>query len=134
RSPSSLLHKSRDRYMLTPCSSTSHFVVIELCDEIRIDTLEVGNFEFFSSRIKEVRVRAGESEGEGDGDGEEGEWKDVGTFKLGNVRGLQSFKFPSPTSFHRFLRIDFIGHYGNEYYCPVSLLRIYGMNQMEAYR
>lgn len=73
--------------MLTPCSSKSHFVVIELCDEIRIDTLEVGNFEFFSSRVREVRVRAGESEGEG-GDDEE-DWKDLGTFKMENVRGMQ---------------------------------------------
>ena len=87
RSPGALLHKSRDRYMLTPCSSKSHYVVIELCDEIRIDTLEVGNFEFFSSRVREVRVRAGESEGEG-GDDEE-DWKDLGTFKMENVRGMQ---------------------------------------------
>jgi hypothetical protein len=77
--------------MLTPCSAASHYVVLELCDEIRIDTLEIGSFEFFSSIVKEVRVRAGETEGVGSVDGEgEGEgWKNLGTFKLANVRGMQ---------------------------------------------
>jgi hypothetical protein len=32
------------------------------------------------------------------------------------------------------LRIDFPSHYGNEYYCPVSSLKVWGMNQMEAFR
>lgn len=132
RSPSALLHKSKDRYMLTPCAAAAHFVVIELCDEIRIDTLEVGNFEFFSSVVKDVRVRAGESEGDG-GEGEEG-WKELGTFRLANLRGVQPVRFDPPTGFHRFLRLDFLGHYGSEYYCPVSLVRVYGLNQMEAYR
>jgi hypothetical protein len=133
RSPSALLHKSKDRYMLTPCSAASHYVVIELCDEIRIDTLEVGNFEFFSSVVRDVRVRAGDSEGDGR-DADYAGWKELGTFRLANLRGVQPFKFEPPTGFHRYLRLDFVGHYGTEYYCPVSLVRVYGMNQMEAYR
>ena len=32
------------------------------------------------------------------------------------------------------MRIDFLSHYGSEYYCPVSLLRVYGVTQMDAYR
>lgn len=32
------------------------------------------------------------------------------------------------------MRIDFLTHYGSEYYCPVSLLRVYGATQLEAYR
>lgn len=133
RSPSALLHKSKDRYMLTPCSAASHYVVIELCDEIRIDTLEIGNFEFFSSVVRDVRVRAGDSEGDGR-EADYAGWKELGTFRLANLRGVQPFKFDPPTGFHRYLRLDFVGHYGKEYYCPVSLVRVYGMNQMEAYR
>jgi len=41
---------------------------------------------------------------------------------------------PEPTSFHRFLRLDFPSFYGSEYYCPVSQLKVYGMNQMEAFK
>lgn len=38
------------------------------------------------------------------------------------------------TNFRRFLRIDFPSFYGTEYYCPVSHLKVYGMNQMEAFK
>lgn len=30
--------------------------------------------------------------------------------------------------------MDFPTHYGSEYYCPVSHLKVYGMNQMEAFK
>lgn len=33
--------------------------------------------------------------------------------------------------FARFLRIDFKTHYGNEYYCPLSLLRVHGKTMMD---
>lgn len=46
----------------------------------------------------------------------------------------QTFTLPEPTSFHRFLRLDFPSFYGSEYYCPVSQLKVYGMNQMEAFK
>ena len=32
------------------------------------------------------------------------------------------------------MRIDFDSHYGSEYYCPVSLLRVYGITQMDKFR
>lgn len=32
------------------------------------------------------------------------------------------------------MRIDFLSHYGSEYYCPVSLLRVYGITQMDKFR
>lgn len=49
---------------------------------------------------------------------------------------LQVFRPPEPTKggFYRYLRIDFLSHYGSEYYCPVSLLKVYGLTQLDAYR
>lgn len=32
------------------------------------------------------------------------------------------------------MKIDFLSHYGSEYYCPVSLLRVYGLTQIEEYK
>ncbi|WVO19302.1 uncharacterized protein IAS62_000581 [Cryptococcus decagattii] len=49
-------------------------------------------------------------------------------------RGPQTFTLPQPTAFHRFIRLDFSSYYGSEYYCPVSSLKVYGMNQMEAFK
>ncbi|ORY32860.1 UNC-like C-terminal-domain-containing protein [Naematelia encephala] len=125
---SGLLHKSRDRYMLTPCKADQHWVVVELCDEIRIDAIEVASWEFFSGVVREVQVSVG---GEED---DEGDWQEVETFIGKNVRGAQVFTLSNPTSFHRFIRLDFPSYYGTEYYCPVSHLKVFGMNQMEAFK
>ncbi|BEJ16334.1 hypothetical protein CspHIS471_0509390 [Cutaneotrichosporon sp. HIS471] len=123
---SSLLHKSRDRYMLTPCRADEHWAVVELCDEIRVEAVELAVWEFFSGIVRSVRVRVA--------DDAEGEWETVAEFVGKNVRGAQTFTLPEPTSFHRFLRLDFPSFYGSEYYCPVSQLKVYGMNQMEAFK
>jgi hypothetical protein len=34
----------------------------------------------------------------------------------------------------RYLRIEFLAHYGNEFYCPVTLLRVHGTTMMEEYK
>lgn len=160
---SSLLHKSRDRYMLTPCKADEHWVVVELCDEIRIEAIEIAVWEFFSGVIRDVRVSVGGAEDDDEsGDEEEDDaasgearrnnWEEVGSFVGKNVRGVQvsaqkrqsdedsttnlpqTFTLPQPTSFHRFIRLDFPSFYGTEYYCPVSQVKVYGMNQMEAFK
>lgn len=140
---SSLLHKSRDRYMLTPCKADEHWVVIELCDEIRIEALEIAVWEFFSGIVRDVRVSVGGAEDDdelqeavddGEVRGRNTRWKEVGAFIGKNVRGVQTFILNEPTSFHRFIRLDFPSYYGSEYYCPVSQVKVYGMNQMEAFK
>ena len=91
---SSILHKSRDRYMLTPCKADEHWVVVELCDEIRIEAVEVAVWEFFSGVVREVKVSVGGAEDD-DGDGEDhtgdtpSGWEEVGTFIGKNIRGVQ---------------------------------------------
>jgi hypothetical protein len=36
--------------------------------------------------------------------------------------------------FYRYIRIDFHSHYSNEYYCPISLLRVYGLTHLEQWK
>jgi hypothetical protein len=48
---------------------------------------------------------------------------------------LQSFFLPtSVRGFYRYIRIDFLSHYGSEYYCPISLLRVYGLTHLEEWQ
>jgi hypothetical protein len=59
KSSSSIL-SSKDRYLLSPCASSKQdqrFVVVELCQDIRIDTVQLANFEFFSGVVKDFTVR-----------------------------------------------------------------------------
>jgi hypothetical protein len=50
---------------------------------------------------------------------------------------IKAQSFHTPTSlrdFYRYIRIDFHSHYGHEYYCPVSLLRVYGLTHLEQWK
>ncbi|KIK85962.1 hypothetical protein PAXRUDRAFT_831944 [Paxillus rubicundulus Ve08.2h10] len=133
RSSSSVLSSKKDKYMLSPCT-TKHgeeqFVVVELCDDIRIDTVQLANFEFFSGVFKDFSVSVAKTyTGTNEG------WTPAGTYRAKNVRGVQSFHLPtSLRDFYRYIRIDFHSHYGHEYYCPVSLLRVYGLTHLEEWK
>ncbi|PFH54020.1 hypothetical protein AMATHDRAFT_805 [Amanita thiersii Skay4041] len=133
KSPSSVLSSKRDRYMLSPCKRADgekQFIVVELCEDIRIDTVQLANFEFFSGVFKDFSVRVAKTYTTDD----EG-WVDAGSYRGKNVRGVQSFHPPtSLRDFYRYIRIDFHTHYGNEYYCPVSLLRVYGLTHLEEWK
>ncbi|KAL4400442.1 hypothetical protein ACI68E_003359 [Malassezia pachydermatis] len=132
---SAILSEKKDRYMLSPCPSQSgkeghvesQFVIVELCQQIRVDTVVLANLEFFSSMFKLFSVRVARSL-----HAPETEWHSLGLFHARNIRGPQVFKLEhAPQSYYRFMRIDFLEHYGTEYYCPVSLLRVYGRNERE---
>lgn len=85
KSPSSILSSKKDRYMLSPCNSPEEkFVVVELCDDIRIDTVQLANFEFFSGVFKEFTVSVAKTHATS-----EKHWTVVGTYTADNVRGVQ---------------------------------------------
>ncbi|KAH9922927.1 UNC-like C-terminal-domain-containing protein [Fomitopsis serialis] len=130
KSPSSILSSKKDRYMLSPCAEKKQFVVVELCDDIMIDTVQLANYEFFSGVFKDFSVSVAKTSPT-----DEGGWTHAGTYRAQNVRGVQSFH-PPPTlrDFYRFIRIDFHSHYGNEYYCPLSLFRVYGLTHLEQWK
>lgn len=134
KSPHNILSSKKDRYMLSPCAKPDgekQFVVVELCDDIRIDTVQLANFEFFSGVFKDFTVSVAKTYTT---DASEG-WTYAGTYRAKNVRGVQSFHPPtSLRDFYRYIRIDFHSHYGNEYYCPMSLLRVYGLTHLEEFK
>ncbi|KAH9040220.1 UNC-like C-terminal-domain-containing protein [Lactarius hengduanensis] len=130
KSASSILSSKRDRYMLSPCAAAAQFVVVELCEDIRIDTVQLANFEFFSGVFKEFTVSVAKTYAT-DAEG----WTVVGTYVGKNVRGVQSFHPPMYIrDFYRYIRIDFHSHYSNEYYCPISLLRVFGLTHLEQWK
>ena len=97
KSASNILSSKRDRYMLWPCNAAaaaastnagrrpSLFVVVELCDDIRIDTVQMANFEFFSGVFRQFTVSVAKTYIAADAEG----WTVVGTYVGKNVRGVQ---------------------------------------------
>ncbi|KAI7905103.1 UNC-like C-terminal-domain-containing protein [Cokeromyces recurvatus] len=120
----SILYESKDQYLLNKCSANK-FVIINLCEQIVIDTLVMANFEFFSSTFKDFRVYASSTYPSND-------WRLLGQWQARNTRDLQVFRIPE-SGFVEYIKIEFLTHYGNEYYCPLSLVRVHGMSMMEYY-
>ena len=91
KSASSILSSKKDRYMLSPCAAKTadgkeenHFVVVELCEDIRIDTVQLANFEFFSGVFKGFTVGVAKTYTP-----DVPEWTTMGTYKARNIRGVQ---------------------------------------------
>jgi hypothetical protein len=85
KSAVSILTRTKDKYMLSPCqTSEPKFVVVELCEDIRIDTVQLANFEFFSGVFKDIRVSVAHAYTD-DGQG----WVLLGEYRAKNIRGVQ---------------------------------------------
>jgi len=87
KSPAAILSSKRDRYMLSPCVSSkseTHFVVVELCEDIRIDTVQLANFEFFSGVFKDFTVSVAKTYTT-----DTAGWIVAGAYRAKNVRGVQ---------------------------------------------
>ena len=124
----SVLVENKDSYMLNQCSAGNKFFIVELCDDILIDTIVLANFEFFSSIFRTFRVSVSDIYPV-----KLDKWRNLGTFEARNSRDIQAFLVENPFIWARYLRIEFLTHYGKEYYCPVSLLRVHGTTMMEEF-
>lgn len=124
----SVLVENKDSYMLNKCSADNKFFIVELCDDILVDTIVLANFEFFSSMFRTFRVSVSDQYPV-----KLEKWKELGTFEARNSREVQAFLVESPLIWARYLRVEFLAHYGSEYYCPVSLLRVHGTTMMEEF-
>jgi hypothetical protein len=129
KSTSSILVENKDSYMLNECSAENKFLIVELCDDILLDTIVLANYEFFSSMFRHVRVSVSDRYPV-----KMDRWRVLGTFEARNSRDIQPFLVTEPQIWARYLRIEFLTHYGNEFYCPMSLLRVHGTTMMEQFR
>lgn len=125
----SILIENKDSYMRNKCAQENKHFVVELCEDILVDTVVLANFEFFSSMFRTFRVSVSDRypvKANG--------WKDLGTFEARNSRQVQAFLIENPLIWARYLKVELLTHYGNEFYCPVSLLRVHGTTMMEEFR
>ena len=61
-------------------------------------------------------------------------WRTLGTFEARNSRDIQPFLITEPQIWARYLRVEFLTQFGNEYYCPLSVLRVHGTTMMEQFK
>jgi len=129
KSSTSILVENKDSYMLNECSADNKFLIVELCDDILVDTIVLANYEFFSSMFRHFRVSVSDRYPV-----KMERWRTLGTFEARNSRDIQPFLITEPQIWARYLRIEFLTQFGNEFYCPLSLLRVHGTTMMEQFR
>ncbi|CCE62122.1 hypothetical protein TPHA_0B04530 [Tetrapisispora phaffii CBS 4417] len=125
----SILIENKDTYLLNPCSVASKYVIIELCQDILVEQIAMANFEFFSSTFKDVRFSVSDRYPI-----TKDEWKVIGNFKAQNSRNIQNFMIENPKIWARYLKIETISFFDNEYYCPISVVRVHGKTMMDEYK
>lgn len=124
-----ILVENKDTYMLLECAAQSKYVIIELTDDIWVDTIVLANFEFFSSMIRHFRVSVSDRYPV-----KLDKWRELGTFEARNSRDIQAFLVENPQIWAKYLRLEFLTHYSNEYYCPVSLIRVHGSRMLDKWK
>ncbi|XP_022773559.1 SUN domain-containing protein 4-like [Durio zibethinus] len=120
---SNILGRDKDKYLRNPCSAEEKFVVIELSEETLVDTIEIANFEHYSSNLKEFEL-LGSLVFPTD------VWIKLGNFTATNVKLAQRFVLQEP-KWVRYLKLNLLSHYGSEFYCTLSVIEVYGVDAVE---
>ncbi|XP_019152088.1 PREDICTED: uncharacterized protein slp1-like isoform X2 [Ipomoea nil] len=120
---SNILSRDKDKYLRNPCSAEEKFVVIELSEETLVDTIEIANFEHYSSNLKDFELL-------GSPVYPTDTWVKLGNFTAGNVKHARRFVLPQP-KWVRYLKLKLLSHYGSEFYCTLSVLEVYGVDAVE---
>ncbi|ODQ48407.1 hypothetical protein PICMEDRAFT_30043, partial [Pichia membranifaciens NRRL Y-2026] len=123
----SILLDNKDSYLLNECSASSNFIIVELCEDILVDEVLIGNFEFYSSMFKNIKISVSDRF-------PTTHWIVLGEFQAENVRQLQTFGIENPLIWAKFIKIEFLTHYGNEFYCPISSVQVHGTTMIEQFK
>ncbi|KAH3661962.1 hypothetical protein OGAPHI_006141 [Ogataea philodendri] len=122
-----ILNENKDSYLLNECKAKNKYIIIELCEDILVDEVLLGNYEFFSSMFKDVRISVSDRY-------PTTSWHSLGDFRAENVRKLQPFKVENPLIWAKFLRIEVFSYYGDEFYCPISSVQVHGKTMIEQFK
>ncbi|KAG0496508.1 hypothetical protein HPP92_001199 [Vanilla planifolia] len=120
---SNILGKDKDKYLRNPCSAEEKYVVIELSEETLVDSLQIANFEHYSSNLKEFELLSSLVY-------PTDIWVKLGNFTAQNTKHAQRFVLPEP-KWARYLKLNLPSHYGSEFYCTLSVVEVYGVDAVE---
>eukprot|EP01083_Nonionella_stella_P117912 351827_1 len=121
-----ILTGNDDRYMIISCNEDRKWFVIQLSEEIKVDTIVLSNLEHYSSNFRKFQLL-------GSTKYPTEHWTLLGTFDAKDDRERQAFRLKKPT-FSRFLRINLLTHYGTEFYCTLTHFQAHGLTLMETLR
>ncbi|XP_067941678.1 SUN domain-containing ossification factor-like isoform X2 [Watersipora subatra] len=116
-----VINENKDEYVIQPCAAKK-WLVIELCEPVVVRKIEIANHELFSSTFENFTVYISRSNGGSAGK----DWQSIGTFRAKEQRGVQGFAIDQLDRYTSFVKIEILSHYGNEHYCPITIIRVFG--------
>ena len=122
---SNLLHDDKDKYGISPCSEKM-WVVIGLSEDIMVHTVVVANWEKYSSFLRDFQIMGSSSY-------PVSEWLDLGSYIAEPKLGEQTFEITT-RSWARYLKFRFLTHFGDEFYCTLSQIRVHGSTILENFK
>ena len=122
---STLLNEDTDKYSISPCEARK-WVVIGLSEDIQVDSVVIANYERYSSTVKTFQLLGSHSY-------PVKEWMLLGEFEAKDANGEQLFRLPK-RAYARYLKFRFVAHHGTEFFCTLSLIRVYGSSMLESLR
>jgi len=118
-----LLLGNDDRYAISPCEGEGvKYFVVGLSEDIQVRTIKLSSHERYSSLTKKFEVLGSTTYPISS------EWNRLGTFEAKpwfkeNLE--QSFELEQPT-WMRYLKFRLLTHHGDEHYCTLSQIKVYG--------
>lgn len=125
----SILFENKDSYLLNPCSAPNKYIIIELCQDILVDSFVLANLEYFSSTFKKISISVSESYPV-----QKNGWINLGSFTAEDIKDYQTFKIENPRIWTKYVKFEFLEHYGNEFYCPLTVVRVHGRTMIQEYK
>ena len=127
---SNLLVDDDDRYAISPCdigNGGTKYVIVALSEDILVKTIKLLSYERYSSQTKQFQVHGSQTYPIST------KWVDLGTFTAKpwyNTNGQQTFELEQGV-WARYLKFRFLSHYGNEFYCTLSQIKVHGSTTLQ---
>lgn len=126
KNANSILSRSNDDYLLVPgCDENSKEVIIHLSEEVGVEEILADNHEDFSASFDEITFY-----GESDYPPQNNKWKKIGVMRP--QKGINYYlaeidpQYKQDRSMIRYLRLLMQGTQGNELYCTLTHVQVYG--------
>lgn len=121
------LNEDTDKYYLSPCDADK-FLVVSLSEDILVEQFVIANYERYSSFLHELQVFVSANYPVE----QQTDWTLLGTFAAKHVYGEQLFVIPKERQFLvRYVMLKLLSHHGSEFYCTLSVLKVYGKTQLD---
>jgi hypothetical protein len=120
-----VLYEDKDSYAITESGQKKKWLTLALTQEVHLDTLLLANFELYSSTVRRFQLLGSQIY-------PCQQWALLGEFEANDTRTEQPFHLPQPM-YVRFIKLRFLSHHGQEHYWSLSLVRAYGLTDVDKF-